>query len=155
MLTLAPRTGEKPTTTNKIPHEQIDQNSPADVYASLKDRAFDFPHVTRCASKISVPGAEALWLETDQNHQCAHAFMIGNEFAHVHPSYDGSLHLMLSEEDVTELLAKGWGEPHIFAAIGMIPRNTMMVYAPRDNEEVDIVMDIIAASYEYAKHAVQ
>jgi len=36
--------------------------------------------------------------------------MVGNEFAHVHPHYDGSMHLMLAIECTHELFAKGWGE---------------------------------------------
>jgi hypothetical protein len=37
------------------------------------------------------------------------AFLIGREFAHVHPRYDGSMHMMLPPEAVDEVLAKGWG----------------------------------------------
>ena len=64
MLSLPYRAGEKPKTSPSAPHEQLDQNPPANVYALLKDRAFDFPQVDRRPSIISVSGAEGLWLTT-------------------------------------------------------------------------------------------
>jgi len=97
MLTLPTRSGDKPKTNYGLPHEQLDQNPPSEIYLALKDRAFDFPFVERRPSIISVPGAEALWPQEEDGHGCAEAFMRGNEFAHVHPPYDGSMHMMLRE----------------------------------------------------------
>ncbi len=85
MPDLPQRTGERPKTNYGLPHEQLDQNPPADIYEQLKGQAFDFPFVERRPSIISVPGAEALWLLEEAGHSCAEAFMRGNEFAHVHP----------------------------------------------------------------------
>ncbi|MDA9982362.1 hypothetical protein N9H39_06420, partial [Gammaproteobacteria bacterium] len=95
MLTLPARSGDKPKTNYGLPHEQLNQNPPLEVYQNLMNRAFDFPFVERRPSIISVPGAEALWLQEEDGHGCAEAFMRGNEFAHVNPSYDGSMHMML------------------------------------------------------------
>lgn len=75
------------------PHQQIDQNPQPETYELLVSRAFDFPHVERRASAISVPGAQALWLSDEVGSGPAEAFLIGREFAHLHPPYDGSLHL--------------------------------------------------------------
>ena len=59
MRSLPWRQGEKPKTNYGLPHEQLDQNPPPDIYAKLKDRAYDFPFVERRPSIISVP----LWLK--------------------------------------------------------------------------------------------
>jgi len=150
MLTLPERFGPKPLTTDCAPHEQLDQTPSADVYAALKGRAFDFPDVDRRPSAISVPGAEALWLTEVSAHRCAEAFMVGNEFAHVHPPHDGSMHMMLPRDAVEELLGKGWGEPHPMALIGVIPPTAVMVFGPRDDAEVEIIMRIIETSYRFA-----
>ncbi len=109
MLTLPQRQGKKPQTNYAQPHQQLDQIPPPEVYAKLKDQAFDFEFVERRPSVISVPGTEALWLLEEGGHSCAEAFMRGNEFAHVHPPSDGSMHMMLPETDVAELLERG---PH-------------------------------------------
>jgi hypothetical protein len=111
-FSLPPRNGPRPETTDCAPHEQVSQNSSREIHAQFKDRAFQLPFVERHPSGISVPGAEALVLP--KSHVCGppEAFMIGREFAHVHPAYDGSSHLMLPLEVVEALFAKGWGEPH-------------------------------------------
>jgi hypothetical protein len=78
------------------------------------------------------------------------AFLIGREFAHVHPPYDGSMHMMLPPEAVDEVLAKGWGEPHPMARRGLIPPTAVMVYAPRDAAEVEAILHMIGVSYRFA-----
>ena len=150
MLALPERIGPKPQTTSCAPHEQLDQNPSAHVYEKFKGSAFNFPGVERRPSIISVPGAEAMWLTKKQDHCCGEAFLIGNEFAHVHPPHDGSMHMMLPREAVGELLNRGWGEPHPMALIGVIAPNAVMVYAPRDDAEVEIILRIIETSYRFA-----
>jgi Family of unknown function (DUF5519) len=151
MIDLPPRAGEKPRTTSTNPHQQQSQNPPPDVYELLLSKAFEFPHVERRPSAISVPGAQALWLSEKVAGASPEAFLIGREFAHVHPPYDGSMHMMLPPQEVEELLEKGWGEPHPMARRGLIPATAVMVYAPRDAAEVDIVLQVIAASYRFAR----
>ena len=151
MPTLPWRQGEKPKTNYGLPHEQLDQNPPAEIYARLKDQAFDFEFVERRPSVISVPGAEALWLLDEGGHSCAEAFMRGNEFAHVHPPYDGSLHMALPEETVSEVLERGWGESHPLVAQGRLPPTMVMVFGPRDPSELDVVLQLIDRSYRFAR----
>ncbi len=150
MFELTPRAGLRPDTTDCAPHEQTSQNPDSSTHLVFKQRAFDFPFVERRPSIISVPGAEALWLPHDHAHGCRESFMLGNEFAHVHPQYDGSMHLMLPIECTRELFAKGWGEPHPMAASGMIPETAVMVFAPRDETEIETALKILATSYDFA-----
>lgn len=151
MLNLPNRHGDRPLTTPSNPHEQRTQNPSAAIYAAFKSRAFDFECIDRTQSLISVPGAEALWMRTSCRHGPAEAFMVGNEFAHIHPEYDGSLHLALPNDLARHVIDKGWGEPHPMAARGIIPTTIIMVYAPRDWHEVDFVLGILAASHEFAR----
>ena len=151
MFELTPRAGLRPATTDCAPHEQVSQNPDAATHRAFKLRAFNFPFVERRPSIISVPGAEALWLPHDHAHGCRESFMLGNEFAHVHPAYDGSMHLMLPIECTRELFAKGWGEPHPMAASGMIPETAVMVFAPRDEAEIETALKILATSYDFAR----
>jgi phospholipase/carboxylesterase len=151
MMDLPSRPGAKPKTTRTNPHQQQSQNPPPEVYELLLSRAFEFPHVERRPSAISVPGAEALWLSEQVASAREEAFLIGREFAHVHPPYDGSMHMMLPPETVDQVLARGWGEPHPMARRGLIPPTAVMVYAPRDADEVETVLQVIGASYRFAR----
>ncbi len=151
MLTLPSREGPTPRTTSTNPHQQLDQTPPPEVYAALKARAFDFPSVERRPSIISVPGSEGLWLTEEPEERCAHAFLVGNEFAHVHPPYDGSLHMMLPRAEVHQVLEGGWGELHPLAIEGLIPPTAVMIFGPRDQPEVEVVLELIAASHRFAR----
>ena len=150
MIDLPFRAGERPKTTSTNPHQQLSQNPPLEVHELLLSKAFAFPHVERRPSAISVPGAQALWLLEEVAGARPEAFLIGREFAHVHPPYDGSMHMMLPSEAVGQLLEKGWGEPHPMALRGLIPPTAVMVYAPRELAEVETILQIIAPSYHFA-----
>ncbi len=150
MLNIPPREGPRPVTTPCAPHTQISQNPDAATARAFRDRAFDFPFVIRQPSMISVPGAEALCLEHGRGCGCREAFMIGREFAHVHPPQDGSLHMMLPEDAVPGIVDLGWAEPHPMATAGAIPPTAVMVYAPGNAAEIEIVVDLLRISHAFA-----
>ena len=63
---------------------------------------------------------------------------------------DGSLHAALPPEVAEEAIEKGWAEQHPVAQMDYIPRNVVMIYAPRDTEEVEVVARLVMESYRYA-----
>ena len=150
MFELPARFGPRPHTSDRAPHQQLDQNPSPEIYESFKNRAFDFPFVEQRPSIISVPGAEALWLIDPHAQGCRESFMRGNEFAHVHPPDDGSMHMMLPLECVRELLRKDWGEAHPLVSQGIIPETAVMVFGPRNKAEIGTVLKILATSYDFA-----
>jgi phospholipase/carboxylesterase len=151
LITLPQRRGERPETHYGLPHEQLSQNAPPDMYDRLKGQAWGFEFVERRPSVVSVPGAEALWLADEGGAGCAEAFLAGKEFAHVHPPYDGSLHMRLPLDQVQDLLERGWGEHHPLVPAGKMAPNSVMVYGPRDPDELSIVMSLIEESYAFAR----
>jgi hypothetical protein len=82
---LPKRSGSRPRTTPTNPHTQLEQNPEREVVEELARRVFDLPGVGERPSAISVPGARALWLREDVPAGPREAFMIGQEFAHIHP----------------------------------------------------------------------
>lgn len=151
-LNLSPRPGSKPETTNRLPHSQLTQHGPDAVVNKLHEWAFSLCGVQNEASGISVPGARALVMH--EAARCNHdAFMIGREFAHIHPHPDsGSMHLMLPAEDALEVTEKGWGEDHYLVAAGRFPKGLVMVFSPRDEAELETVKAIVIKSYNYANN---
>jgi hypothetical protein len=145
---LPTRPGPKPDTTRPSrtrpsPHQQISQNAPLEMQEELLMRARSLVGVHVGRSLVSVPGARAFHLDEALARGPDNAFQRGREFAHLHPAHDGSLHLTLPPEIYQEVLAKGWGEPHPVSG-------TMMVWGPRDREELDVIWSLVRASYEYA-----
>jgi Family of unknown function (DUF5519) len=148
---LPKRSGPAPRTTPSNPHQQLDQQpeDPA-VREDLARRVFALADVTQEPSGISVPGARALVLAPDAARGPREAFMVGTEFAHLHPPPDLSLHLTLPEELGEEAVAAGWAELHPVARAGAIPPTAFMVFAPRDADELETVYGLVVSSHRFA-----
>ena len=149
---LPTRAGERPRTTPTNPHTQLDQQ-PADLrwVEELARRVFTLPGVAEEPSRISVPGARALVMAQDEAGGPPEAFLVDREFAHLHPAPDHSLHAMLPTETVGAAVSAGWAEPHPVALRGLIPPNAVMLYAPRDEAELDVIEGLVRASPAFAR----
>lgn len=148
------RAGDRPRTTPTNPHTQLDQQ-PQELrwVEELARRAFALPGVVEEPSGISVPGARALILAPGELTGPPEAFLIGREFAHLHPAPDHSLHAMLPTESATEAIDAGWAEPHPAALRGLIPPNAVMLYAPRNADELEIVDQLVRSAHAFARAA--
>ena len=106
-LSLPIRHGPAPDILRRLPHSQLTQHGPDNIVDALHTWCFALPHVKNEDSGISVPGSRALILSNAVPGNEA-AFMIGREFAHIHPKPDnGSMHLVLPVEDVDEVKRSG------------------------------------------------
>ena len=145
------RAGPRPKVTDHLPQSQVDQQ-PADsrhVDAILAE-ALTWPAVVQRASEISVEGARALTLDRSVAVGPSEAFMVGTEFCHVHAQGDFSLHATLPVTLAEAAQRAGWGEPHYLVPTGHAPPTVVMLYAPRDERERDVVLGLVRASYELA-----
>ena len=151
MSRLPVRRGPRPATTPTNPHTQLDQQ-PGDAgqREQLAIALFALPGVVEQPSLISVPGARALVLSEGAGGP-PEAFMIGAEFAHLHPGPDQSLHAMLPPGLVDEAIEAGWAELHPVARRGLLPPTAVMLYAPRDDAEREVVEALVRASHGFAR----
>jgi Family of unknown function (DUF5519) len=140
------RAGAKPRTTPTNPHTQLDQIAPAALQERVFSLARGLSGVVVGPSHVSVPGARAFHLPAC-GHPAADGFMLAREFAHLHPPSDGSLHMSLPTGIVDTVVANGWAEFHPLAGQHGLPRNIVMVYGPRDEDELEIVSALVRASY--------
>jgi hypothetical protein len=72
------------------------------------------------------------------------------EFCHVHAQGDFSLHATLPLLLAAAAERAGWAEPHFLVHTGQAPATAVMLYAPRDDLERDVVLRLVRASYEFA-----
>ena len=89
-----------------------------------------------------------MWLDENENVGHIDAFMPppgSREFTHLH--LDGSIHTVLGTEVENEILAKKWGVRHMYYNQGV---KEVLVYAPRTEEELEVLKKVIVKSYEYA-----
>jgi hypothetical protein len=145
--TLPARSGPRPRTTTINPHMQIDQQPARPLTAALVEAVHALPGVVLAPSRRAPPGTIGFHLEPARATGPAEAFLLGTEFAHVHPVPDSSLHLVLPEPLRGQAIAAGWAEPHPLAGYPSVSPGTVMAYAPRDEAELEVVTTLVTAAW--------
>ncbi len=144
---LPERTGPRPKIAGIAPQRQLDQPGCSKMYqmlrTSLENLATKHPNSFRTGTSCFEKKGLALFARDPINATCR------GEICHVHHS-DRSMHMNLHPDDAKVVLEKGWGERHPLARGGWmkayVPREFIMVYAPRDRTELDVVCRIIEAA---------
>ena len=147
---LSTRAGSRPDVSWTIPQEQRSDNTPQQLQEQLFDRISSLSGVSTGPSAISVPGARGLMVDRADDAPLD-AFLVPRvgEFAHQHPSYDGSLHLALPPALAADAVAKRWAVAHPLAGI-RLSRGMVMIYGPRNEAELATVAGIVETSHAYA-----
>jgi hypothetical protein len=148
-IVLPVREGHPPEIGQEPPQLQFSDLGAEGIRSALKTWAFStFPNVREHDTMISVPALRALWL--DEGVSAAHddAFMPtpgSREFCHLHE--DGSFHAVVDTPIEDEILKKQWGVRHMYFDRGV---KEILVYAPRNSDELVVAQRIITESYRYA-----
>ncbi|EMD01005.1 hypothetical protein BAUCODRAFT_53431, partial [Baudoinia panamericana UAMH 10762] len=144
LVALPQRSGPRPCTRGIAPQRQITQKASEAVYERLAAgiEKLSNPKLvvgTSCFEKYST----GLFSVSPAKRTCK------GEVCHSHPS-DGSMHLTLHPADASIVLKAGWGERHPLARGGwfeqFVPAGFVMIYAPRDEKEVEVVLSIVKAA---------
>ncbi|ATY61315.1 phospholipase carboxylesterase [Cordyceps militaris] len=146
------RRGERPEVPTYVaPQRQMNHHSDASrIEAMKRDLAGSVAQqaevLTLAPSQLEGPKHQALWLGEAAEKPAYLAKSTRGEFAHVHP--DGSSHLILSLADAETATAKGWAERHMLSGV-LLPLNYVFVYAPRDEDELEVWQQFLAASISF------
>lgn len=151
---LTPRQGTRPTTIKQAPHNQVDQlASPDDrrrLSALIVEDMLVLTGVSKGWSRRAPPGSVGFYLEREACCRDSDAFLLDNEVAHVHTEDDGSLHAILPEPLRQSAIDAGWAEPHPMAGMPTVSPRTVMIYAPRNEQEVETIVDLLRQTYKAA-----
>lgn len=151
---LPPRRGPPPLVEGIAPQRQVTQKSCEAMFQRLSasmrhmvERHSDRLYLATSSFEHHSPGVHA-----HPNHRL-HDTKNG-EIVHAHPS-DGSMHLSLHPADCRLVLERGWGQRHPIAwdrglwKDRYVPAGFTMVFAPRDEKELEVVLQIIHAAAWY------
>ncbi|EIW84084.1 hypothetical protein CONPUDRAFT_21818, partial [Coniophora puteana RWD-64-598 SS2] len=145
------RRGDRPATTwHVFPSRQLDRFSPPEVQPLLVE-AFD---------KIAADNAHLISVVPSRFERLHPAIVIGlsrtfvqkashkarGEICHIHRGKDFSLHICMASQDCKLVIERGWGERHPLAGSHFLPKEYMMLYAPRSEEEVEVIKRCIKAA---------
>jgi len=147
------RAGARPKTERALPHRQIDQLPPAPIFHRLLELCKRMPGINVQESRLAAPDTIALWIATSSVCGPAEAFIDDHEFCHIHCLPEGGIHLTLPSNLARRAEKYGWAEPHILARAGIVPDTLVLVYAPRDERELDAVWRLVVASFHFASGA--
>lgn len=147
-MQLVQRRGERPrTSSDGGPHRQLSQKAEPELWGRLVHGAFSLDGVVEGHSAVSLATSRALLLDADDANGPDESFLARLEFAHVHGVFDTSLHACLPPARAMEACMLGWGEPH-----GHADQPTeVMLYAPRDEDELEVVLALLAESRDFAR----
>lgn len=146
------RLGPKPRVVGIAPQRQIDQPGSRYCYQALRrtleklslKKPAKFGTERSCIEKHGL----ALFARHPVQTACQ------GEICHVHDS-DHSMHMCLHPDDSKEVLSRGWGQRHPLAwkwwfLTMPVATDFVMIYAPRDDDELRTVCKIVEAAIWYS-----
>jgi len=153
---LPERKGDKPNTTSGLPHAQLTDNSSQEMLEELSDWVFTtYKDVHKRGSLFNLDfigfiidektelNPEWEKLQNPRDHW-------GREWGHIHTApLRGSLHLWLPPTEANKIISKGWGEYHYLVGIGFYKPALVMIFAPRNKEDLEVIKIIINRSYSF------
>jgi phospholipase/carboxylesterase len=144
---LPTRTTPIPATTDRVPHVQLGVEPVPAISAALLAQVSGIPDIEIRDTVISLPGAQGFWLRENVVLAKPQVIVGGREFAHIHP--DGSLHASLPPELAVKAVQAGWASHHPWADKRQGWEGFVMIYTPVNEEELDVVLRLIVASYNF------
>ncbi|TQL52582.1 hypothetical protein FB464_0065 [Subtercola boreus] len=146
----APRPGSRPAVSTEGPQRQLTERSTPALWGQLVARVFALPGAEEGHSQVSPPTSRAVFL-ADRHSEIAPERSLAPgrrlEPVHLHGVQDTSIHLVLPAARGRELTDAGWAEPHQYEDFG----TEFMVYGPRDEAELEIVVAIVAERLAFAR----
>ncbi|KAI9820028.1 MAG: hypothetical protein M1827_006599 [Pycnora praestabilis] len=147
LLAMPKRGGQRPSVTGIAPHRQTTRKGSKYDFSALSDAihalADRHPNRLKLGTSCFEKHGTGIFAVSPINGTC------NGEICHAHPS-DGSLHMTLHLADAKVVLENGWGERHPLAKGGwcerFVPTGFVMIYVPRDEFELQVVMEMIHAA---------
>lgn len=153
---LEKRKGDRPTKSwHFAPHRQVDQ-IPNEYVKAAMIREFHAIHEANPSLVVMRTSILEKFGDALQVHPSIKSTSVAKpakvtkrEIAHVHSWKDCSFHVVLSPADCKIVINQSWGERHPLSGrsrFSPIPKEYLLIYAPRTIDEVQIVGRIIRAA---------
>lgn len=158
---LVAREGGRPVIgPHVVPQRQLsqipDKHVQEKLVAAYQTLSSQNQHLVRLAPSKLEKHTDALFL-SDTIVPSTIAREMNGEVSHIHGTSDHSVHVTLSPSDCKTVIEAGWGQRHpldgskvVKRLIGIsLPNQYILIYAPRNEKEIETVMQIVKASVGY------
>ena len=99
------------------------------------------------ASVLEGVGNPALFVADGKKAHPLFGDMMKGEVVHRH--HEGSSHMTMSLADAEEVIRCGWGQRFRLGGIAVVPATYIMVYAPRNEAELEVWKQLVMASVRF------
>ena len=146
---LPSRNGPRPKTIRGPLHIQCDGHGDPKYLNQVVDDVLSWPHVVPLPSSARHENIIPLRLEEIAATNKSALFITPGEFARFLVG-GPTIYLVLPFASAHWVIVRGWAEPHYLQSFGVMPAGTLVVYTPRDKEELSVCYSLLFASYHYA-----
>ncbi len=147
---LPARRGRRPKTVRGPLHIQCNQHGDLKYLNQLVDEVLTWPYIESAEPFASRSNTISIRLMEMEASNDPSAFITDREFARVFLGVP-TIYLVLPLLCAHRAIVRGWAEPHYLGSQGLMPAGTVVVYTPKDVEELAICSGFFSESYHLGR----
>ena len=145
---LPARKGPRPQTICGPLHIQCNGHGDSRYVNQLVEQVLTWPHIESIPTSVSPPDTIRIRLTEIATDESS-AFLTPREFGRVLLGV-ATIYLALPLVCAHWAIVRGWAEPHYLASFGLMPAGAVVVYTPRDEQELGVCYLLFSESYRFA-----
>jgi hypothetical protein len=146
---LPARKGRRPQTIRGPLHIQCNGYGDSRYVNQLVDQVLTWPHIESSPPAVSPPDTIRMRVAEMAATDKPSAFLTAREFGRVLLGAP-TIYLALPLVCAHWAIVRGWAEPHYVASFGLMPAGAVVVYTPRDEQELAVCHLLFSHSYRFA-----
>jgi hypothetical protein len=146
---LPARKGPRPRTVRGPLHIQCNGHGDPKYLNRFLDNILTWPHIESTARFVGPPDIIPIRLKEIAATGDPSAFITDREFARILLGAP-TIYLALPLVSAHRAIVRGWAEPHYLVSYGLMPAGTVIVYTPKDEEELEACNFLFSESYHFA-----
>jgi len=146
---LPARKGSRPKTLRGPLHIQCSGHGDREYIDQLVRDVLSWPHVEALADSSNPPTAIPFRFQENAATLDSAPFISTREFARVLLGAP-TIYLALPLECAHWAIVRGWAEPHYLSSFGLMPAGAVVVYTPKDREQLSVCYALFYAAYQSA-----
>jgi hypothetical protein len=142
------RKGPRPKTICGPLHIQCNGHGDRTYLNELVDDVLSWPHI-ESGPVVSLSNTIPIRLMAIATSSDTTAFLTAREFARILLGAQ-TIYMTLPLVCAHWAIVRGWAEPHYLRSYGLMPAGAVVVYTPRDSEELEVCSFLLSKSYHCA-----
>jgi hypothetical protein len=147
--TLPFRKGKRPVTICGPLHLQCSNHGDDRLLRHLIEDMVAWPDIEPNSLPAASPDLVSIRVAAEVPNDDLSVFIAGREFGRVHFG-PPTIYLALPLSCAHWTIVRGWAEPHYSSSFGLLPPSVMVVYTPRDEQELAVCRWLFRISYHFA-----